>query len=126
MGGRRKPPILLMPISSVQEVIDAPGNAPVGFDINTMGRELKILFADIPGNGWPKRRLDKLVEDIQSFLDVLTPLQDLPDDDPDKTTDPGLATLFWDGPNLVARHTTVSAKVVDGSPILTFTRVQNG
>ena len=67
----------------------------------------RLLYADIPGNGWPQQRLNRARDRLQDLLDFRQPLADLPVDDPDKTTDPALPDLFWDGNDLVGRNTVV-------------------
>ncbi len=45
---------------------------------------------------------------LQQQVDIKQQRSSLPNDDPDKTTNPDRADLFWDGPDLVGRAITVS------------------
>lgn len=46
-----------------------------------------------PGNR--NAKAEALRKILQNFLDTRTPLDELPDDDPDKYTDPALPCHFW-------------------------------
>ena len=50
----------------------------------------------------------------QALADVRIPLADLPEDDPEKTTDPATNVEFWDGTDLVTRHILVESVWWDG------------
>src|SRR5210317_2053738 len=69
---------------------------------------LEILYADIPGNSWNANRLAKFEERANQLLTKRQPIASLPDDDPDKTTDPARPDFFWDGSDLVARPVIIS------------------
>lgn len=47
----------------------------------------------------PDMLASKMTELLQLLADTIQPLTDLPDDDPDKTIDPGLNCIFWDNVN---------------------------
>lgn len=61
--------------------------------------------------------------ELQSALDVRQRIFDLPNDDPDKTTDPKRPDLFWDGADLVGRAETVTVAWDGVQFIPTVTRV---
>lgn len=44
---------------------------------------LTLNLSDIPGNGWPQQRLNKLSAKAQSFIDHRMRQSDLPADDPE-------------------------------------------
>lgn len=77
------------------------------------------LFADLVGATAAEKAAD-LQARIQADLDVRTPLAGLPTDDPEKTTDPALPCLFWDGPDLVGRDVEVEATPEGGSYSVKF------
>ncbi len=87
-------------------------------DVNLGGEIIRINYADIPGNGWPRARLRKLRDRAQDFIDIRIPLADLPDGDPDKVTDPELPSTFWDGNDLVSRSTLVEEIIFDGTRLI--------
>lgn len=47
----------------------------------------------------------------ENYLDVRQRLNTLPNDDPDRTTDPGREDLFWDGPGAPGTTDLVSRSV---------------
>jgi len=64
----------------------------------------EIMYVDIPGNSWNQNRLNKMAERANELLVYRQPLASLPDDDPDKTTDPNnYPWLYWDGGDLCSR-----------------------
>lgn len=86
---------------------------------------VEILYNDIPGNSWNQNRLNKFAGKAQEFLDSRTPLTDLPIDDPDRTIDPALPNLFWDGSDLVCRMILLSdVRFEDNTLLFTLTEVK--
>jgi len=76
-------------------------------------------FADFPPSASDNaKRQAHIREHFQALIDTRTRLRDLPDDEPAKTTDPGLPHFFWDGtgnPNttdLVHREWEVGAGTI--------------
>ena len=47
----------------------------------------------------------------EEYLDVRQRLNTIPNDDPDRTTDPARTTLFWDGPGAPGQTDLVSRSV---------------
>ena len=47
----------------------------------------------------------------ENYMDVRQKLNTLPNDDPDKTTDPNTSTLFWDGPGAPGQTDLVGRSV---------------
>lgn len=74
----------------------------------------QIAIDSFPGN--PARKRERLEAFVQQWLDVRQPIADLPDDDPDKYTDPGRLDLFWDGGDLVGRAVKVTVEY-DGTTL---------
>ena len=85
----------------------------------------EVMYSDIPGNSWNQNRLNKFVERANELLTLRQPLSGLPDDDPDKTTDPDqFPRLYWDNGDLCSRVVTVSDATWDGEQLsFTLTRV---
>lgn len=82
------------------------------------GQAIEVMYADIPGNSWNQNRLNKFVDRANEILTTRQPLSGLPDDDPDKTTDPNdFPWLYWDGGDLCSRTVTVSEATWDGSQL---------
>jgi len=80
-----------MPVTSI-EITDTY------IRVRKSGDEFYFEFADFPGGvNTPQKRVDHIMTNGQRWLDTRQKLSDLPADDPDKTTDPGLPTLFWEG-----------------------------
>ena len=75
-----------------------------------------FVFADLQGATNDDKAQD-LQDSIQDYLDDKVPIADLGDDDPDKTTDPALPTIFWDGDDLVSRSDLVSVIYNNGYEI---------
>lgn len=48
-----------------------------------------------------------IASNLQAQVDVKQPRSGLPNDDPDKTTNPDRPDLFWDGPDLIGRSIIV-------------------
>lgn len=51
-------------------------------------------IGDYPGS--PVKKIAAATQDFQDWLDARQPIVDLPDDDPDKYTDPARPDLFWE------------------------------
>ena len=82
-------------------------------EINQGGRVDRVNHSDLRV-GSDKLRADDLKERLQILVDFRQPLSELPDDDPDKTTDPALPFLFWDQGDLVGRSCLIKAVSWDG------------
>lgn len=54
-------------------------------------------------------KLEALRAHLQAQVDERIPLADFPDEDPDKTVDPGLEGWFHDGTDMVSRRIVVDA-----------------
>ena len=99
-----------MPIAGFEKIYN--GNEEIGIRLlGTPRGDLEFLYADIPGNSWNQNRLDKFVQRANQFLEKRVPISSLPDDDPDKFTDPATPRMFWDGNDLV----TMNVEVVSAS-----------
>lgn len=96
-----------MPVHKIQLV---PGGIRVYTDANIY---FEGVAADFPGNRAAKEAALKVA--LQDWLDVRQPISDLPDDDPDKTTDPARPDLFWDGGDLVGRGVLVTDVTITGA-----------
>lgn len=65
----------------------------------------------------------------ENYLDVRQRLNTIPNDDPDRTTDPARATLFWDGPgapgttDLVSRSVEITIEWTGSEYITTLRRL---
>lgn len=82
----------------------------------------EIMYGDIPGNSWNQNRLNKFVDRANELLTYRQPLSGLPDDDPDKTTDPDqFPWLYWDGGDLCSRTVEISNATFSQSNGLNFT-----
>ena len=111
-----------MPVSSIT-VTD------LYVEVNWGGEVLHFDFANFPPSANTNlKRQQHITEHAQRELfDTRQRLTTLPDDDPDKTIDPGLPTLFWEGTggntDLVARSIVIEDVVYDDtlSPPLSFT-----
>lgn len=58
-------------------------------------------------------KADEIARFIQEeYLDVRQKLNTLPNDDPDRTTDPALLTQFWDGPGSPGQTDLVGRSVL--------------
>lgn len=75
----------------------------------TADRSIALRLGQFTGNLAQKRVA--LETALQAFLDVRIPLSELPDDDPDKHTDPARPDLFWVGGYLVGRAVKVTVEV---------------
>lgn len=88
-------------------------------EINDGDRILHFDFADFPPSASTNEtRIAHITNHVQTnFLDKRIKLKDLPADDPDKTTDPGLPWLFWEGQGgnaeLVARNVIIENVIYD-------------
>ncbi len=60
---------------------------------------------------------------LQQQVDVKQRRSDLPNDDPDKTTNPNRLDLFWDGPDLIGRGLTVKCQWTDGEYVVSVSQV---
>lgn len=76
-------------------------------------------FATLTGSTSVEKAAN-LTAQIQADLDVRVARNTLPDDDPDKNTDPAQRDLFWDGRDLVARSVLVSVAPNRGGYDLRF------
>jgi hypothetical protein len=67
--------------------------------IRRSGEEWQFFYADFPQtDDTPEKKVQRIIDNVQrQFLDTRIKLSDLPDDDPDKNTDPGLPHLFHEG-----------------------------
>lgn len=73
-----------------------------------------LLFDDIPGGGnLNQRKLDKGVTILQNLIDDRILRSSLPDEDPDKFTDPQTPNTFWDGDYVVHRTHVVDGITLD-------------
>lgn len=78
-------------------------------------------LSDIPGNGWPQARLNKLSEKAQSFIDHRERQSDLPLDDPERNWDAAQfqaqygGRRFLDGQDVVSRSARVWFTFEDGA-----------
>lgn len=87
-------------------------------EINDGGRVHRVTEADVaPGS--KENMAQAILALLQEQLTVRQRLRDLPDDDPDKTTDPARGEkLFWEGQNanreLVGRSVIVESITWDG------------
>lgn len=71
-------------------------------------------YADIPGNSWNDNRLNKFRERLNQALVSRVPLADLPDGDPDKTTDPAdPPRLYWDQGDLCTQTNEITSLTFD-------------
>jgi len=90
------------------------------------GGTVTFNLNDIPGNGWPPGRLEKLRQKVQDFFDHRVPQSDLPLDDPERTwtaqqfTDKYGGRVFLDGQDIVTRHTLFSVSH-DGTRLIART-----
>lgn len=83
---------------------------------------LTIMYVDIPGNSWNPQRLAKFAERANELLTYRQPIASLPDDDPDKTTDPNnYPKAYWDGTDLCSRSITISDVTFSAQTGLSFT-----
>lgn len=60
----------------------------------SVDRYFEAKIGDYPGS--PAKKVAAGTKDFQDWLDNRQPLSELPDDDPDKYTDPGRPDLFWE------------------------------
>jgi hypothetical protein len=80
------------------------------------GRVIEVTWSQIdtwsgdPGN---EQKLETARGWLQDQLDVRTRRTRLPQNDPDRSIDPALPHLFWDGQDLVGREVTVERVVYD-------------
>ncbi len=82
-------------------------------EINNGGKLGRVLHSDLRV-GSNALKSEDMKARLQNFLDVRIPLADLPDDDPDKTTDPARPDLFWDKGDLVGRGCVITDVFWDG------------
>lgn len=75
----------------------------------TSDRDIALRLGQFGGSTAAKKVA--LETALQAFLDVRIPLADLPDDDPDKKTDPARPDLFWEGGYLVGRAIKVTVGI---------------
>jgi hypothetical protein len=115
---------------STQEWVDLDQRDPADEDgLRLIGAGpsgiLEISYADIPGNSWNANRLAKFVERANELLVKRIPIASLPDDDPDKFTDPNnYPRNYWDGSDVCSRVIEVSnATFIDNELNFTISRV---
>ena len=83
---------------------------------------------DVMGAGTKEEIAAAFVPFLQDQLDFRQKLNTLPNDDPDRSTDPGLPWLFWDGPgqpgntDLVGRSDVIESVIWDGSQYVVSVR----
>ena len=90
-------------------------------EINVGGTKRRLNYADVPGNVWSAKRLERAKTMLQGFLDTRIPLVDLPDDEPTKTVDPRAewgGHFFWEGGDLVGRPDTITDVQWDGERLV--------
>jgi hypothetical protein len=116
--------------ASTQQWVDAFQRVPTdedGLRLRGAGHDpsgyLTIMYADIPGNSWNQNRLNLFTQRANDLLTFRQPISGLPDDDPDKTTDPNdYPWLYWDAGDLCSRTVTVSDATYDNqTKVLSFT-----
>ncbi len=91
-----------------------------------------VLFPDtVAGPGTKDEKAIAFIPFLQDKLDFKQRLNTLPIDDPDRTIDPGLPWLFWDGPgqpgntDLVGRSDVIKNVIWDGNRyVVTVWRVR--
>ena len=64
-----------------------------------------------------------IATNLQQQVDVKQPRSGLPNDDPDKTTNPNRPDLFWDGPDLIGRAIDVYVNWVGGEYVVQVRKV---
>lgn len=74
-------------------------------------RCVEILYSSLSGTR--EEQADMLAGGLQEFLDFRQRRNELPPDDPDRTTDPSRPDLFWEGQFLVSRPVTITEAVWD-------------
>lgn len=95
-----------------------PGEPGSGVAVRVVhgGRVIEVTWSQIdtwsgdPGN---EQKLETARGWLQDQLDVRTRRTRLPQNDPDRSIDPALPHLFWDGQDLVGREVTVERVVYD-------------
>lgn len=65
-----------------------------GLTVRLSGNDRTFFYDDLPNGGTAKRAAD-LEKSIQDWMDVRQTLASIPIDDPDKSIDPLLATIYW-------------------------------
>lgn len=90
-----------MPVHSITTTKDSIIIWPSGSEEN----KVTAIKSDFTGDQ-SKVEAD-VKKSLQDNLDNRQLIADLPDDDPDKVSDPGLPYLFWDGSFLVGRSVVV-------------------
>ena len=88
-------------------------------EIDDGGRVIRVTEADVPA-GSKEKMAQAILALLQEQLTVRQRVRDLPDDDPDKSTDPARGEkLFWEGQDanreLVSRSVIVESVVWDGT-----------
>jgi hypothetical protein len=98
--------------------------------INRHGIVLVLDLSSVPGNGFNANRREKIRQAAQrELLDTVIAIADLPDDDPDKTTDPGLIhgeKMRWEGDELRSREYILEALDWDGTKLIPTIRKARG
>ncbi len=85
-------------------------------DSSIAGRKEVDVVAELTKQGGDNVKVAAFIKaELQAHLDVRQNRSDLPNDDPDKTTNPKRLDLFWDGGNLVGRGVIVTNVVWDGT-----------
>lgn len=89
------------------------------------GKKVEVVYDSISGK-MSQAKASKIKTALQDLIDLRIPIASLPDDDPDKTTDPANDAMFWDGTDLVSRNCIVVSITWDGSNIISTLRVPRG
>ena len=96
-------------------------------ELDLGGNILHFDFADFPPSASTNEvRQQHIIDQAQLWFDTRIKLKDLPADDPNKTTDPAMPHLFWEGTGgnaeLVSRNLVIENVVYDdtATPPLTF------
>ena len=90
-------------------------------ELNVGGTVTNVLEGDVVGVGTKEETAAAFIPFLQDILDKRQKLNTLPNDDPDRSTDPAKPFLFWDGPgqpgntDLVSRSVLVKNVIWDGT-----------
>ncbi len=102
-----------MPAYWIKSVDDGTGTVEI-----SNGKTFNL--SDIPGNGWPQQRLNKLNDFVQSLIDHRMRQSDLPLDDPERNWDAAQFTAqygnrrFLDGQDVVSRSARIWFTIENG------------
>ena len=72
----------------------------------TSDRSLRLFYDTLPNP--PGQKMQVIQQTFQDFFDVRIARVDLPDDEPDKVSDPNTKRAFWDGTDIVYRTKQVT------------------